>query len=472
MKNLFPENPFPKNLFLISFLLIAQMSLSQNSIDQASLETTGLAGSKSSLPFWFSHNQLGKYSTGSNIQELTEGKLLGNVSLNSKLKLDYGTHMALLVTENGIRAKIIQAYVSLPGKTLTLKAGAFADEEILGGLSSGNGNLVRSLNYRPYPMIRLSTSGFVPFVFAKSWLQVRAEYDEGLLRDERIVDHPHLHHKSLEFRFLTSNRFRLTAGMDHYVFWGGTLPDGEKLPQSLKSYFRYVLGRKGSSEFLETDQSNAGGNQLGSYLVTVEKDFEDYRVQVRISHPFEDRSGMEFDNLQDNLYTIYWRKKQTGTLFDEFLFEYLYSKHQSGSIHRISGPGKHMRGRDNYFNHDVYGTGFSYRGYSMGTPLFSPLVRNEEGIIAGFANNRISAFHTGVKGYLSEQVSWKALLTYSRNFGTYDHPYESVQKQVYSLAELSWKSKELPCSFSAGLAADLGELTQIGAGFSVRWMIR
>jgi hypothetical protein len=472
MKNLFPENPFPKNLFLLCFLLIAQMSFSQNSIDHASLETTGLTGSKSSLPFWFSHNRLGKYSTGSNIQELTEGKLFGNTPLDNKLKLDYGAHMALLFTENGTRAKIIQAYAGLRGRTFTLKAGAFADEEILGGLSSGNGSMVRSLNYRPYPMIRLSTSGFVPFLFAKGWLQVRAEYDEGLLWDERVVDHPHLHHKSLAFRFLADESFRLTAGMDHYVFWGGTLPDGEKLPQSLKSYFRYVLGKKGSPEFLETDQFNVAGNQLGSFLLTAEKDFENYRVQVRISHPFEDRSGMEFDNVQDNLYTIYWKKKQTGSLFDEFLFEYLYSKHQSGSIHRISGPGKRMRGRDNYFNHGIYATGFSYRGYSMGTPLFSPLVRNEEGIIAGFANNRVSAFHTGAKGYLSGQVGWKAMLTYCRNFGTYDAPYESVQKQVYSLAELSWKSEKLPCSFSASLAADFGELTQIGVGCSVRWVIK
>jgi len=462
-----------KNTLLILFLLSACGSFAQNSIFNANLETTGLAGTKSSLPFWFSHNQLGKYSTSSNFQELTEGNLSGAVPLNTKLQLSYGTDLALLFSENGTNAKIIQAYAGLSGKILTLKAGAFADEETLGGLSSGNGNLIRSLNYRPYPMIRISTSGFVPFLFAKSWLRVKAEYDEGSLRDNRIVHHPNLHHKSLAFQFRTSKTFRLSAGIDHYVFWGGTLPNGEKLPDGLKDYFRYVLGKKGSSEFLETDQFNVAGNQLGAYLLTAEKDLENYQLQIRISHPFEDHSGMELDNLQDNLYSLYIRKNQTGAFIDEFLFEFLYTKDQSGSFHRISGPGKHKRGNDNYFNHGVYSTGFSYHGYSMGTPLFSPLVKNEEGTVAGFGNNRVSAFHAGAKGYLSKQVRWKAMLTYSRNFGTFNDPYESVREQAYTLAEFCWNSKKLPFSFSTRLAADFGDLTDnLGAGFAVKWIIR
>lgn len=463
-----------KNTLLILFLLSTCRLFAQNSIFNASLETTGLAGSKSSLPFWFGHNQLGKYSNSSNWQELTEGKFSGLTPIGKGLNMAYGADLAFLASEKGADAKIIQAYASLSWKIISLKAGAFADDEILGGLSSSNGDLLRSLNYRPYPMIRLSTSGFVPFLFAKSWLRVKAEYDEGLLRDDRIVYHPHLHHKSLEFRFLTGKTFRLSAGINHYVFWGGTLPNGEKLPDNLKSYFRYILGKKGSADFPETDQFNVAGNQLGSYLVTAEKDFENHQLQIRISHPFEDHSGMELDNMQDNLYSLYIRKNKTGSFIDEFLFEFLYTKDQSGSFHRISGPGEHMRGNDNYFNHGVYGTGFSYHGYSMGTPLFYPLVKNEDGTIAGFENNRISAFHTGAKGYLSGQVRWKALLTYSRNFGTFNNAYTSVHEQVYSLAEFSWESRAYPFVVSTRVAADFGDQApgQVGFGFSLKWMIK
>ena len=366
-----------KTLYLLIIVLISFKAFSQTSTVNASLETSGLAGSKNYLPFWFSHNQLGKFSIASNIQELTEGKLSGLIHLNKKLTLNYGSGIVLLFAEKGSNLMFTQAFAGLSGKFLTIKAGAFADDEILGGLSGSNGNIIRSLNYRPYPMIRLSTSGYVPFLFAKNWFRFKAEYDEGLLRDKRIVYHPHLHHKSLSFQFLTGKTFRFSAGVNHYVFWGGTQPNGNKLPESMKSYFRYILGKKGSPDFLETDRFNVAGNQLGSYLINAEKDFVNYQVQINISHPFEDRSGMELDNLPDNLYSFYIRKNKAGSLIDEFLFEFLYTKKQSGSYHLISGPGKHKRGNDNYFNHGVYRSGYSYKGYSMGTPLFYPLVKNQ-----------------------------------------------------------------------------------------------
>ena len=133
-----------------------------------------------------------------------------------------------------------------------------------------------------------------------------------------------------------------------------------------------------------------------------------------------------------------------------------------------------MRGRDQYFNNGIYKTGFSYHGYSMGTPLFYPLFRNEEGIDAGFSNNRVVAFHTGARGYLSKQLNWKAMLTWSRNYGTYDYPYSTVRKQLYSLLELSWSAKNLPLSFSSRLAADLGAHVpdEIGLALGLQWKLR
>ncbi|MGE4586742.1 MAG: capsule assembly Wzi family protein [Mangrovibacterium sp.] len=462
-----------KIFFLLALMLISSCVFSQTSSWNASVETSCLAGHGNSLPFWLTQNKLGKLSTRSNIQELTEGKLTGSVLLNNKLTFSFGTDLAILLAEKDSRFKIIEAFAGLSGRILTIRAGAFADDEMLGGLSTSNGSIVRSRNYRPYPMIRVSTSGYIPFLFAKKWLRFKAEYDEGLLRDNRIVRHPHLHHKSVSFLFLTGESFRFSIGVDHYVFWGGTQADGNKLPGSLKSYLRYILGKKGSCDFLETDQINVAGNQLGAYLITAEKDFDDYSVELRISHPFEDHSGMELDNLPDNLYSCYIRKKKTGSLLDGFLFEFLYSKKQSGSYHLISGPGKHKRGNDNYFNHGVYGTGFSYKGYSMGTPLFYPLAENEQGVISGFENNRVAAFHAAMKGCLSERLRWKIMLTCSRNYGTFNNPYSSVKKQIYSLAEISWNSKKLPLSFLGHIAADHGTLAdhRYGCGFSVMWTL-
>jgi hypothetical protein len=459
-----------KHVLIAMLLLISNHIVSaQNGIREASIETTGLAGTGSALPFWFSQNQNGKYSTQSNFQELTEGKFIGSALSKAKYSISYGADLTFRLTETDITAQIIQAFAGISGNILTIKIGSFADKEILGGLSSSNGNIIRSLNYRPYPMLRLSTTGFVPLLSSQSRLLARAEYDEGMLYDHRIVRHPHLHHKSLELKYLANKNLHFTVGINHYVFWGGTLANGQKLPTGLKDYFLYILGRKGSSDFLVTDQQNVAGNQLGSYKLSAEKEIQNYRVQLIVTHLFEDHSGMELVNWRDNLCTFYIGKKKTGTLLDEFLIEYMYTKNQSKKYYS-NGTFE----ADNYFNHGVYQTGFTYDGYSMGTPLFFPLTQNAQGVVTGVENNRVSAVHAGASGHLSEQISWKALLTYSQNYGTYSVAYKTTNQRICSLAEVGWRSKKTPILVSARLAADFSNQTdnQKGLGFSVKWMVR
>jgi len=452
-----------KFIFLFVLVFSCLTSFSQNVIKEANISATGLAGTGSSLPFWFSQNQLGKYSKNSNFQELTEGEISGEISLSKKTKLLYGTDIAFLTTENNFDAKIIQAYAGISGNILTLKGGTFADKEISGGLSSTNGDIVRSLNSRPYPMMRLSTSGYIPFIFAHKWFRFKAEFDEGLLHDTRVVYHPHLQHKSLDLLFLTENSWQLTAGFNEYVFWGGTLSDGTELPHSFSDYLRYLSGSSGSSDFLITDQMNVAGDQLGSYRVTAKKDYDSFSLQFRISHPFEDHSGMELKNWRDNLISLYIVKKRNHTLLDEFLAEFLYSKNQSGKTE--------PKGGDNYFNNGVYKTDFSYKGFCMGDPLFYPLRKNTEGVYSGIENNRISAFHFGAKGFISERINYKTLFTFSNNFGTHSQPYNPVKKQFSSLIKLSGKCSSLPLDISVSFAADFGDLLSNSAGLGIgcRW---
>ena len=462
-------------LFLFFFLLsTSTVSFAQSLVSEASLTTTGLVGSGNNLPFWMTHNQLGKYSITGNRQELTEGNLSGATKLWGNLNLTYGADLALLITGKGVNPKIIQAYIGLSGKVIRIQAGAFADQEQMGGLSSTNGDLLRSINFRPYPKVRLSTPGFIPFLFAKSWFKFNAEYDEGMLTDERVVDRPHMHHKSLIMQFRSSSTLRFVLGLNHYVFWGGRNDQFGQLPDKLNDYFRYVTGRPGSSDFPISDQLNVAGNHLGSYLFTVEKDFENFQLELRANHPFEDGSGMGFDNIKDNLYTFHIRKNKTGCLLDELVFEYLYSMNQSGNSPMIVGQERHFRGRDNYFNHGLYQTGFTYFGQSMGTPLFEPIHFNQAGVVSGVANNRVSAFHLGAKGTLSDAFSWKGMVTYSRNFGTYAQPYLPFKPQIVSLGELSWKSKNNPLLLSALMAVDPGQMTtnQMGIGLQAQWTLR
>ena len=461
-----------KSLLFTIFLISTHLSFSQQNSFNATIEAKGLYGNGKTLPFWLTHNQLGKYTSSSNLKLVTEGNLSGSFLLyNKKIKLSYGTELLFCGSENKDNVKIIQAYAGLSWRNISLKAGTFADEEVLGGLSTSNGNIIRSLNYRPYPKVSLSTNGYITIPFVEKMFRFKAEYEEGILEDNRRIRHPHINHGMFGAQVLANSTLRFSFEINRYIFWGGFSQQYGQMPGGFKNYIRYVLGLKGGSDFLETDQLNVAGNQLGSYLFTVEKEVGDYHMELRVSHPFEDGSGMMFYNFKDNLYSFYVRKA-SGSLIDEFLFEYLYSKNQSGNPCSISDKWKLPYGGDNYFNHGVYGSGFTYLGYSMGTPLFTPVEKNAHGITTGFKNNRVSAFHTGAKGYLSKQISWKAMLTYSRNFGTYsNHPNNPVNRQIYSLLQVSWRSKALPLTISTIAAADFGSMAkkQFGLGLSFKW---
>ena len=272
----------------------------------------------------------------------------------------------------------------------------------------------------------------------------KAEYDEGILEYNRIIKRPHINHGMFGVQVLANKTLRFSFEVNRYIFWGGYSAQYGQMPGGFKNYIRYILGLKGGSDFLETDQLNVAGNQLGSYLFTVEKELGNYHLELRVSHPFEDGSGMMLYNLKDNLYSLYIKKNRIS-LINEFLFEYLYSKNQSG---------------------------FTYLGYSMGTPLFTPVDKNSEGVTAGFKNTRVSAFHSGAKGYLFKQISWKAMLTYSRNFGMYtSNPHCLVRRQIYSLVQVNWKSKAWPLTISTIAAADFGSMVekQFGFGLSFKW---
>jgi len=458
-------------IFIIILFSYSTVLFAETKITDASISTTVLGGTGDNLPFWFTSNQLGKYSQTGDFQSLVEGIIKGETTFNDNhLTLDYGTDVVFLVSEDETEPRIIEAYAGLSGKLAVLKAGAFADEEVFGGLSSTNGEILRSLNYQPYPKIRLSTNGFVPFPFLGNWLQFSAEFDEGILSDKRVISDTHIHHKSLMLRLLTSKSTRLTVGINHFVLWGGHSDRYGDLPDGWSDYWRYITASKGSSNFLETDQKNVAGDQIGSHSFSFVKGFEKIVAELRINHPFEDGTGKHYVNYKDNQYILFIGKNKKGSLIDEFIIEYLYSKHQSGDRHQLTGPNA-MGGRDNYFNNGVYRSGFSYYGYSLGTPFFYPILENEDGTIVGFANNRIEAWHTGMKGFFSDRVEWKLLLSYSENFGTYAQPYDPIKYQVYSLCELAWKCNKHPMTISALLAVDSGDLVkdQVGCGINIKW---
>ncbi len=447
-----------RKIFIFLLLIIAFHSyLSAN--DRLKISYESLFSSGENLPFWFVHNQNGKYPLNTSSAQLlsVQGKYGFENVFYSPLSIELGTNLVSSYG-NEFGAHFNELYTKFTLWNWKLEAGLFKEPEYFHHLSSTNGHIDRSNNNRPYPRIRLATDEYIPFLFWKDWFRFKAEYDEGILNDERVVKDTRLHHKSLFLKAIISGSVHVSVGMNHYVKWGGISPQYGELPSSFNDYITYILGKQGTDNFPRTDQLNVAGDHLGSYHIQVDFPLNNFgEVSIYLSHPFEDKSGMELDNWIDNLYGIYFDTKKNG-IVSKVLYEYMYTIHQSGHIHQYGV----MRGRDNYFNHGYYRTGFTYRGYSMASPLFSPVVPHETR--QAIQNNRIAMHHVAVMGQLTENLQWNGKFTQSRNLGTYNNPYEEDKMQITTLLSVDYSPEKLPFTISISTAADYGQLYEKRTG--------
>jgi hypothetical protein len=250
------------------------------------------------------------------------------------------------------------------------------------------------------------------------------------------------------------------VGLEHYVFWGGYSAKYGQLPGWSK-YLSYVAGLSGGEGATLNDQMNAAGNHLGSYNLELKKEWQTFKATFYWNHPYEDRSGRELANMPDGLWGIHVATKNRTALITDVVYEFMNTRNQSGSIaphlaptpenpNRMTG-----RGLDDYFNHNIYTSGYTHYQRMMGTPLFVPTI-GPDGISKGFERVKMWMHHLGISGTLGSGFFWKSLTTWSRNFGTYGTPYAVPLDEFSFLAECSYNGSKLPFIVKAGLAGDSG----------------
>ena len=454
-------------LFILTILTILTIPLMAQQKDgfepEFHLSQTTAISSGSDLPFWMTANQSGIYTLHNSSYMLFQAGLNRSLERDTLKKwgYTYGANMAYgFAGSSDFHPN--EYWLGFRFHQLILKAGAQRDPIIYGGLSSTNGNMYRSGNARPVPGLSLSTNGYVPFLFAKKWFSFRFLYEEGILKDKQAVTDARLHHKNLHFRAQISPSLSLSVGIEHYVYWGGVSPKYGQLPV-WNEYFQYVFGLSGGKAATLNDQMGNAGNQLGSYNLVVNKEWKSIHTTFYWNHPFEDRSGMELQNIPDGLWGIHMETKKRSSFITDIVYEYLNTLNQSGSIHKKPIPTPEDptkvtgRGMDDYFNHGIYTSGYTHYQKMMGTPLFIPLV-NANGISTGFESTRMRMHHLGVSGALGSGFFWKSLMTWSRNFGSYRRGMYPIPRDEFScLAEGSYNGSKLPFILKAGLAGDAGD---------------
>ena len=426
------------------------------------LSQTSAVSSGKDLPFWMTSNQNGIYALHNASYFLLQAGLRRDLERDTLKKwgYTYGANMVYGIAGTS-DFQPNEYWLGFRFHELILKAGAQSDPVIYGGLSSTNGNMYRSRNARPVPGLSLSTNGYIPFLFAKKWFSWRFLYEEGILNDKQFVSNAHLHHKNLHFRALLTPSLSLSVGLEHYVFWGGVSPTYGQLPE-WRDYFRYVAGLSGGTGAFIQDRLHTAGNQMGCYNLELKKDWNTAKTIFYWNHPFEDRSGREFDNLRDGLWGIHLATKNRTAFLTDVVYEFMNTRNQSGAMQEKPIPTPENptkitgRGRDNYFNHSVYTSGYTYYQRMIGTPLFVPTI-GADGISKGYESSRMWMHHIGMSGTFGNGFFWKSLTTWSRNFGTYGTPYPVPLDEFSFLAESSYNGVKLPFIVKAGLAGDNGD---------------
>ena len=439
------------------------------------IDATSMVGTTDSLPFWFMQNQFGMYDLAENSnQHLSLGIIQDYKSIgkSNSWEYTYGTRVAANYSHN-FNHQFNELFAGIAFKNWQLKAGLFRDSIELGGLSTTNGNIVRSINARPYPMLRYGTNGFVKSPILKKYISFSATYDEGFFDEERYVEGFQIHHKSLYFKTKTSASFNFIFGLEHYVMWGGTSPNYGEMPEDFKSYLVYVTGGTGTSDMPLTDQQNVAGNQYGSYLIRLEKKYDQGKFIINFSHPFDDKSGMTFKNWRDNVISFYWENNDQQKLFSNIIYEFTNTRNQSltkeyreNNLHYDEAQTIRWHD-DRYYDHGVYRGGVTYKGYAIVSPLFNPVVRKDD-MSYGFESTRFFAHHIGWSGKINSSLTWKGMFTYLEHLGNYYAPIEPHRKMLASILAFQYSNIEkLPFDLKLSLGYDYKDYADNSLGIQI-----
>jgi hypothetical protein len=416
------------------------------------ISTFGQVSTEDRNPFWFYANRHGLFDRETSFAGLAgtryERKINSNNSVSARAAISY---------KNGLNTTffINELYATYSYKMLMFEAGIKQRETKYDNLSSVGGDILWSGNARAIPGVNFVVKEPIKLL---SWLGVRGNFAHYQFFDDRVVDHPKVHHKSLFFDFKISKNQSISAGLVHYVQWGGTSPEYGDQDISFKDFAKVVFGVSGGNT--ENDQINALGNHIGSYRLKYQLEKEAYALEVYYQSIFEDRSGRELNNFPDGVWGLFFKPKKISFI-SSILYEYLQTVSQSGRPRPLEEVNQNSGG-DNYFNNTVYTSGWTYFGQTIGAPFMTPSDTN-----IGIINNRSIVHHLGVSGSFWK-LNYELKGTYEERFGNYSAPLIPTEKAFYSLAHVTYPSKF--GNFSTQIGIDYSSYTSetfgIGIGYS------
>ncbi|MEG2340086.1 MAG: capsule assembly Wzi family protein [Odoribacter sp.] len=442
---------------------------------------TGQASSKQNLPFWATANKFGIIpdSRGG----IMQAGVFSDFNTQKTIQFSYGVSGAGYLTQNHKNILIDELYFNTRWKKIQLNLGMVHPEVEYNGVSSTNGNIVFSNNTRTLPGYNLKTD-YIKVPFTGNVLSFKFNLADYRMIDKRYVDNVQLHNKSFFINIKPWYKIDIIVGVEHWAQWAGTSPIYGKQPSSFHDYLRVFCAREGGAGSTWSDSVNVLGNHLGREHLRINYHTEKFTLSFYHDIPFDDRSGIDFDNAPDGVYALYYGAKNKKQWVSDFIYEFFYTKDQSGPLHdRPATPEEKAQqdpsvwhygrvilgGNDQYFNNGEYQSGWTYYGKTIGTPFITPKEENQDGITLGVYNNRILAHHIGVKGYIANKIPYKMMLSYTLNYGTYGASLPHTPHQFSFGLEAGVLQKEKsPFHIDLGLYGDFGKLLKNNVGISVK----
>jgi hypothetical protein len=467
--------------------------------NQYVVEAGTYLSSASKTPFWLRANQYGivPYATPTGTLRVgiysdfdSTQRKVGRWR-DSQFDFGYGINVVANTSKNLLtyeKAVLLpEAYVKVRRGIFEMYIGRRRERFGLADSSLSTGSYAWSGNALPVPKIQIAIPSFTPIGFTKGWVAIQGTYAHGYLNASGYIKNTMLHQKSLYLRLGRPNDvIRLYGGFNHQVVWGGqaadrtgipgVIPVGGKLPSSLIDYFYVVTGinsgRSDTTKYTFFDRTNRVGNHLGSIDLGIEIDLVRHTLYAYRQSLFEDGSLASLINIADGLNGLRIRRNDPDAIIRDILFEFLNTTSQGGPLFVIGEA--ELQGKDNYFNHQQYRDGWSYRQHTIGTPFIPPALGPNGSYPYGTfsVNNRITVFHLGVGGslpiigsLLDRPISYQAKLSYSHNLGTYDEPFIPAKDQFSGYATLIAPLSVLGgLVISGSVAIDAGTLYENSIG--------
>lgn len=488
-----------KKCLLITFLLLPIFVIGRTSHDQAndpaghwnlrwnsSVRMAGSIGGDGSvgtyLPFWARTGGDGILPVRSS-GLMTAGADIGYRHANG-LFFEAGTNLAgALALKSPLNTKPVygmvdRLYVSGGWKMLRMDVGMIPRRGELGPLSITGGDFLMSGNARNLPGVNLRADWIY---FEKGhWVGIRGNLAHYHLWDNRVVKNAMIHNKSIAIKFALGRKVDLMAGFDHYAQWGG---EGQAV--SFRDYVKIFFAQRGDSSDSWSDQNNVFGNHLGREWARLVWRSEPLTLTFQYDKPFEDNSGMIFQNFPDGVWTLQFALNNRKAFVTDITCEFINTTWQSGDRHDRPATEEELSrqdpsdpfygkivlgGCDNYFGNSPYGSGWTHHGRTMGLPLILPAMPNAEGFVPQISNTRVRGYHLALAGMVSKVVPYRFKATFTENFGTYSKPYPGAPWQLSLALEADAikSATRLPVTFSVGLYGDIGKLYPDSAGLTLR----